>query len=111
MSLVASVIDLNEMFKDKMYVKIKERLEKVRGKNKANIEDQVERIHTVIKLIQRKQRIDLNPNNPIAKEIFDRSIVRKLKVDTHTLQFKSKQRKIISKGSQIIRKKGRSCMN
>ena len=89
MSLVASVIDLNEMFKDKMYVKIKERLEKVRGKNKANIEDQVERIHTVIKLIQRKQRIDLNPNNPIAKEIFDRSIVRKLKVDTDTLQFNS----------------------
>ena len=105
MSLVASVIDLNEMFKDKMYVKIKERLEKVRGKNKANIEDQVERIHTVTKLIQKKQRIELNPNNPIAKEIFDRSIVRKLKVDTHTLQFKSKQRKTYQKAAKSFAKR------
>ena len=72
MSFVASVIDLNAMFKDEMYHKIKERVDKVRDKNKANIEDQVEIIHTVRNLIQRKQRIDLNQKNLIAGEILDR---------------------------------------
>ena len=62
--LVASVIDLNEMFKNEMYDKIKERLEKVKGKNKANIEDQVERIHTVTRLIHRK-----TANQPQSKQL------------------------------------------
>lgn len=72
-----------------MYDKVKERLEKVGGKNKVNIENQVERIHdrAVTNLIQRKEGVNryLNPNNPIAREILERSIVREVKDGTDTL--------------------------
>lgn len=37
--LGTSLIELNEMFKDEMYEKIKERLEKFRGKNKAKLKE------------------------------------------------------------------------
>lgn len=62
-----------------MYDNVMKRLTTVRSRDKANIEDQVVRIFALTKLYQRKEGVNLNPSNPIAREFLDRPIVRELK--------------------------------
>lgn len=80
-----SIGDDDSVFDDEMYEEIMDNLKKVRIKNKANIEDQLERLHAVTKIVQAKEKVNINPRNPYAREIFNRSTVIELKDGTNTL--------------------------
>ena len=50
-------------------------LRDVRITNKANTEDQLERVHAVTVIVQAKEKVNLNPRNPYPREILNRSTV------------------------------------
>ena len=65
----------------------------------------MERVVAVTKIIQNKEKINLNPNNPIAREILDRSSVKTLTDDTKVLYFRSKRGvKEENSGVQILKR-------
>ena len=107
MSLVTAVLDNERILNESKYDKVMERLKTaVKSRNKSNMEDQIERILTVTKSVQRKEGVNLNLNNIIAKDFQHRAYVKELKNGTDTLYFKSKYREVISESSQIILKNG-----
>ena len=59
-----------------MYDTVMGRLKIIKSRNISNTEDQVERVLAITRLVQRRDGVNLLPNNPIAKEILDISIVR-----------------------------------
>ena len=68
---------------------ILERLKNVKVKNQRDYNDQLERVVAVSKIIQNKERINLNPHNQYAREILDRSSVKTLTDGTKVLYFRS----------------------
>ena len=101
MSLVTTVLDNKSIFSESKYDEVMERLKTVKCRNKSNMEDQVARIFAITKLIRRKERVNLNPNNPIAKDFLDRAYVRELKdgILTHYTSSLCMHKGVISKNS------------
>ena len=83
---------LDETIDDNEYIlddDILERLKNVKAKNQRDNDDQLERVLSVSKIIQDKEKINLNPNNPNAREILDKSSVTTLTDGTKILYFRS----------------------
>ena len=73
------MVDDTSVFDEKAYEDVMNRLKDVRITNKANTEDQLERVHAVTVIVQPKDNVILNPRNPCAWDILNRSTVIKLK--------------------------------
>ena len=85
-NVLHETIDDNESILDD---DILEGLKNVKVENQRHYNDQLERVVVASKIIQNKERINLNPNNPIAREILDKSSVKNLKDGTKHLYFRS----------------------
>jgi uncharacterized protein YjdB len=74
--------------------------------NKRDSENQVERVQAVVKLVQRKEKIALDPKNKNVKELIKRSSVKTLKDCQEVLMFKSE--KGIDKCGVQLMKRGKT---
>ena len=80
------------------------RLEGRQIKDKFNIEDQLERVHSVTKIVQARYKANLNLRNHYAKEILARSTVIVLRHGTETMHFRPKgsDGQLVSKGVLML---------
>ena len=82
------MVDVTSVFDQKAYEDVMNRLRDVRITNKANTEDQLERVHAVTVIVQAKEKVNLNPRNTYARDILNRSTVIEIKDGTNTLYFR-----------------------
>jgi hypothetical protein len=67
------------------------RLANIKNRNQINFNDQVERVYAVTKLIEKKEKITLNPQSRSVRELVNRSSVKTLKDGVDVLYFRSKK--------------------
>ena len=95
---------------DADYGDIEDRLSKLKkfskDLEKRDFENQVERVQAVVRVVQGKEKIVLNPKSRYVRELIERSSVKTLKDDTEVLMFRSESG-IDRSGVQIM-KRGRT---
>ena len=109
-NLLPDVLDaLDESF-DASWADIEDRLSKLKkfssSLRKRDFENQVERVQAVTRVVQKKEKIVLNPRNRKVRELIKQSSVRTLKNETELLMFRSEQ--CINKSGTQIMKYGRT---
>ena len=106
-NLLPDVLDVFDESFDANWDDIEARLDKLKKfttlQRKQDFENQVERVQAVIKVIQTKEKIVLNPRNRNVRELIKRSSVRTLNDGTEVLMFRSEQG-INKSGTQIMKR-------
>ena len=82
------------------------RLANIKTRNQINFNDQAERVYAVTKLIEKKEKITLNPQRRSVRELVNRSSVKTLKDGVDVLYFRSK--KGMEKSGLQITKRGKT---
>ncbi|CAB4024640.1 Hypothetical predicted protein [Paramuricea clavata] len=109
--LLPDVLDAFDDSFDTEWQDIERRLNKLKkfskdrltAQKKRDFENQVERVQAVTRVIQAKEKINLNPRNRNVRELIKRSSVRTLSDGIEVLMFKS-EKGIDGSGTQIMKR-------